>query len=122
MGKDYIYYSCISIKEGLDIESQKLHLKIYDKYITRRRLRWRQAFIIKKNFEFDNIFCNECEKLLEKDDRVNPMIWVIWKNNAKYRVQSNLYLQYVQNIMHRDDVVLAKSRQIDVEKYLNYFA
>lgn len=77
MGKDYIYYSRISIKEGLDVESQKLHLKIYDKNITRHRLRCRQAFIIKKKFEFNNIVCNECEKPLEKDDRVNPMIWVI---------------------------------------------
>ena len=49
------------------------------------------------------------------------MIWVIPKNNSKYRVLSNLYLQYVQKIMHRDDVVLERAGEIDVDKYLNYY-
>ena len=49
------------------------------------------------------------------------MIWVIFKNNSKYRVLSNLYRQYVQKIMHREDAVLNKSGEIDVDKYLNYY-
>ena len=46
---------------------------------------------------------------------------MIFKNNSKYRELSNLYLQYVQKIMHREDVVLNKSGEIDVDKYLNYY-
>ena len=57
----------------------------------------------------------------KKDTRINPMIWVIFKNNSKYRVLSNLYLQYVQKIMHREDAVLDKSGEIDVDKYLNHY-
>ena len=49
------------------------------------------------------------------------MIGVIFKNNSKYRVLSNLYLQYVQKIMHREDVVLDQSGEIDADKYLNYY-
>ena len=49
------------------------------------------------------------------------MVWVIFKNNSRYRVLSNLYLQYLQKIMHREDVVLDKSGEIDVDKYLNYY-
>ena len=50
------------------------------------------------------------------------MIWVIFKNNSKYRVLSNLYLhQYVQKIIHREDEVLDESGEIDVDKYLNYY-
>ena len=43
MAKDYIYYSPISIKEGVDIESEKLHLDIFDKDISRR---WRQELAL----------------------------------------------------------------------------
>ena len=49
------------------------------------------------------------------------MIWITWKYNAKYRVLSNLYLQYVQTIIHREDAILQKSGEINVEKYLNYY-
>ena len=49
------------------------------------------------------------------------MIGVISKNNSKYRVLSNLYLQYVQKIMNREDVVLDQSGGIDADKYLNYY-
>ena len=121
MGKEYVYYSRISIKEGLDIESEKLHLEIYNKNITKECSCCRQYFMIIKNFKLNDNICDECEKLLEKDDRINLMIWRIWKNNAKYRVFSNLYLQYVHKIMRREDVILQKSEDIDVEKYLNYY-
>ena len=121
MGEEYVYYSRICIKERLDIESEKLHLEIYNKDITRPCSCCRQYFMIIKNFKLNNNFCVECEKLLEKDDRINPMIWIIWKNNAKYRVLSNLYLQYVDKIMHSEDVILQKSEDINVEKYLNYY-
>ena len=121
MGKEYIYYSRISVKEGLDIESEKLHLEIYDKDITKQCFHCRQHFIIIKIFKLNHNICNECEKLLEKDDRISPMIWIIWKYNAKYRVLSNLYLQYVQKIMRREDAILQKSGEINVEKYLSYY-
>ena len=49
------------------------------------------------------------------------MIWVTFKNNSKYRVLSNLTLQYVQKIIHREDVVLDESGEIHVDKYLNYY-
>ena len=121
MGEEYVYYSRICIKERLDIESEKLHLEIYNKDITRPCSCCRQYFMTIKNFKLNNNICDECEKLLEKDDRINPMIWIIWKNNAKYRVLSNLYLQYVDKIMHSEDVILQKSEDINVEKYLNYY-
>ena len=121
MGKEYVYYSRISVKEELDIESEKWHLEIYDKDITKRCSRCRQYFFIIKIFKLNDNICHECEELLEKDDRISPMIWITWKYNAKYRVLSNLYLQYVQTIMHREDAILQKSGEIDVEKYLSYY-
>ena len=36
MGKNYVYYQCIAIKEGLDIKSEKIHLDMFDKDLSRR--------------------------------------------------------------------------------------
>ena len=83
MGKNYIYYQRIAIKEGLDTESEKLHLDMFDKDLSRCCWGCRQVFIIKK-----------------------PL---------------TLTLQYVQKIMHREDVVLDESGEIHVDKYLNYY-
>lgn len=76
---------------------------------------------LKKKFRLSDDHCNGCHNLLEKDTRVNPMIWVIFKNNSKYRVLSNLCLQYVQKIIRREDISLEKEGEIDVNKYLNYY-
>ena len=121
MGKNYIYYQRIAIKEGLDTESEKIHLDMFDKDLSRCYWGCRQVFIIKKNFKIKEEHCDGCYDLLEKDKRINPVIWVIFKNNSKYRVLSNLTLQYVQKIMHREDVVLDESGEIHVDKYLNYY-
>ena len=48
MGKEYLYYQRVSIKEGLDIESEKIHLDIYDKDLSKRCEGCRQTFKIKK--------------------------------------------------------------------------
>ena len=36
MGKNYVYYKCFAIKEGLDIKSEKIHLDMFDKDLSRR--------------------------------------------------------------------------------------
>ena len=46
--KNYIYYQHIAIKEDLGIESEKIHLDIFDKDISRHCWGFRQVFIIKK--------------------------------------------------------------------------
>ena len=49
--KNYIYYQHIAIKEDLGIESEKIHLDIFDKDISRHCWGFRQVFIIKKKFQ-----------------------------------------------------------------------
>ena len=53
-------------------------------------------------FEIDKKTCNACVKLLEKDTRINPRLYVLWKDNAKYRVLSDLHHSYVEYIFHRE--------------------
>ena len=49
--KNYIYYQHIAIKEGLGIESEKIHLDIFDKDISRHCWGFRRVFIIKKKIQ-----------------------------------------------------------------------
>ena len=52
MSVDYLYYSRISIKEGLDIETEKPHLERFiDKTFSRKRRLCCQLFIIAKSFK-----------------------------------------------------------------------
>ena len=97
------------------IESKKIHLDMFDKDLSRHCWGCRQVFIIIKNFKLQEEHCDRCHNFLEKDTRINPMIRVIFKNNSKYRALSNLYLEYVQKIMDREDAVLDKSGEIDVD-------
>ena len=65
MSKDYLYYSRISIKGGLDIETEKLHLERFnDKMFPRKSKLCCQLFIIAKNFKEDE---NTCNKLLQNN-------------------------------------------------------
>ena len=80
-----------------------------------------QASLLLKKIKFEENHCNGCDNILENNTRIHFMIWMIFKNNSKYKVLSELYLQYVQKIIHREDVVLDKSGVIDVDKYLNYY-
>ena len=50
----------------------------------------------------DEDICNACVKRLEKDTRIDPKIHVLWKDNANYRVLSDLHHSYVDYIFMRE--------------------
>ena len=88
MGKEFIYYSGISIKEGLDISSKNLWT--YSKEKSQKCSLRSQLFIISKNFNNnDHKICNECHKIVSTTE-IDEKMCVFWKNNTKYRVYSNL--------------------------------
>ena len=61
-------------------------------------------FLSKKKMKMDEDTCNACEKLLEKDTRIDPKIHVLWKDNAKYRVLSDLHRSHVDYIFRREKI------------------
>ena len=93
----------------------------FDKDIFKNCSHCSQVFFIKKKIKMDEDTCNACVKLLEKDARIDPKIHVLWKDNAKYRVLSDLYRSYVDNIFRREKITekIGQGSNDDLEKHLN---
>ena len=114
MSKDYLYYSKISVKEGLEIETEKPHLERFiDKTFPRKCRRCCQLFIIAKNFKEDENTCKSCFKITSDIAKFSRM-HVVWKNNSQYRVFTNLWRSFAQEIMNKEDL-LDKYGYIDVD-------
>ena len=103
------------MKEGLDIESPKLYIYIYDKEKSQTCSLCSQLFIIVKNFNSNPRTCNECHKIVSTVDNGGEMS-VFWKNNAKYRVFSNLWRSFIDSILRKEEM-LDKVGSIDMNKY-----
>ena len=102
----YVYYSHCSIQVGLDIETNELQMNLgrFDKDIFKKCSHCSQVFFIKKKLKMDEDTCNAYLKLLEKDTRIDPKIHVLWKDNAKYRVLSDLHCSHVDYIFRREKI------------------
>ena len=91
--KYYIYYHRISIQGGLNTElnTSELMLGNYDKKIYQKYKYCHCVIQIKKGFKETAFICNVRFKLLQYHDKSNPQIHIIWTENQKYRVFTNLY-------------------------------
>ena len=116
MSKDFLYYCRISIREGLDIETEKPHLEQFiDKTFSRKCRLCCQLFTIVKIFKEDENTCNSCFKITSDIDKFGRM-HVIWKDNSQYRVFTNLWRSFAQEIMNKEDLT-DKYGYIDINKY-----
>ena len=123
--KSFLYYSHISVSEGLNTElkTSELCLERYDKEIYKKCGHCRQVIQIKKNFKEDTDTCDVYFKLLQKEDKMNTFIHIIWKENTKDRVFSELHCIYVDKIFRREPI-LGKSGSVSKEQidiYMNAF-
>ena len=62
MSNTFIYYSRISIKEGIDTDSDKPYVKDTN----RKCSCCKELFIISKNFEFDEQNYNDCYNISQR--------------------------------------------------------
>ena len=116
MSKGYFYYCRISVKEGLEIETEKPHLDLFiNKTIPRTCRLCSQVFIITKTFKEDKNTSYSCFKITSDIDKFGKM-HVIWKDNWQYRVFTNLWRSLVQEIMNKEDLI-EKDGYIDINKY-----
>ena len=115
MSKDYLYYCRISIKEGLDIETEKPHLERFiDKTFSRKCRLCCQLVIIVKSFKEDEYTYNSCFKITSDIDKVGRM-YVIWKDNSQYRLIT-LRRSFAQEIMNKQHLT-DKYEYIEINKY-----
>ena len=126
--KSFLYYSRLSVSEGLDTETNELQMNLehFDKDIFNKCTYCHQVFAIKKNFEKDEKACNACVKLLEKEVKISPKIYIFWKNKANYRVFTDLHRNYPENIFLREPIIgkdgKSSSEKLDIQlnRLLNY--
>ena len=117
MVKKFIYYSRISIKEGLDISSKSLWT--YDKVKSQKRSSCSQLFIISKKFNNDHKICNECHKVVSTTE-IDGKMCIFWKNNAKYCIYSNLWQSFIDSKLRKEED-LHKFGNVDINKYDHRF-
>ena len=107
-----IYYSRLSIKEGLGIDSSKPHVEDTN----RKCPCCKEVFAISKNFEFDEQICNECYKIKSTNNCESANMFVLWTDNAFYRVFTNLCYNWADRVL-RSERSLDKFGYIDMKKY-----
>ena len=105
MSKDFLYYCRVSIKEGLDIETEKPHLERFiDKTFSKKCRLCCLLFIIAKNFKEDENTCKSCFKITSDIEKFGRM-HIIWKHNSQYRVFTNLWRSFAKEIMNKEDLI-----------------
>ena len=62
------------------------------------------VFKIEKAFTENEFICNMCLKLLDKNDETSSKIYIIWKDNLKFRVFSNLYRSFLDKIFRNENI------------------
>ena len=116
MSKDFLYYCRISVKEELDIETEKSHLERFiDKTFSRKCRLCFQLFIIAKNFKEDENTCKSCFKIISDIEKFGGM-HVIWKDDSWYRDFTKLWRSFAQEIMNKEDLI-DKYGYIDLNKH-----
>ena len=116
--KDFLYYHRISVKEGLDIETERPHLEIFsDQTVSRKCTECCELLLIAKSFKNDEAVCDICSKIVNDIDKFAKM-HIIWVNNSKYRAYTNLWRSFADEIM-REEESLDKYRYTDINKYNN---
>ena len=116
--KGFLYYHRISIKEGVDIETERPHLEIFiDKTVSRKCTECWELFLISRSFKNDEAVCDVCFRIVNDIDKF-AKIHIIWVNNSKYRAYTNLWRSFADEIMRKEES-LDKYGYIDINKYNN---
>ena len=88
--KSFLYYLRLSVSEGLNTKSKtsQLCLERFDKDIYKKCRQCRQVLQLKK-FLKDDDTCDVCFELLQKEDKINPFMYIIWKDikEAQLKIQ-----------------------------------
>ena len=79
-----------------------MNLGRFDKYIYNKCSYCSQVFELKNFFEKEKDACNALVRLLEKEIEISPHIYIMWNNNAKYRVFTDLQRSYTDSIFRKE--------------------
>ena len=99
--KSFTLYCRVSVSEGLNIEleTSELMLEKFNKEVYQGCKHCHCTLEIIKAFKEDKTVCDMCINLLKNEDKDNPKIHIIWTENQKYRVFSNLHRLFLERVL-----------------------
>ena len=121
--KYYIYYHRGNTQEGLniDLNTSELMLGNYNKKFYQKCTYSHWVNEIKKVFKENALIWNICYKLIQNDTKSNPQIHIIWTEYQKYRVFTNFYPSFLDEVFRRENIKdkCGEISQEIIAKYLN---
>ena len=104
--KSFTHYCRVSVSEGLNIEleTSELMLEKFNKEVYQGCKHCHCTLEIIKAFKEDKTVCNMCINLLKNEDKDNPKIHIIWTENQKYRVFSNLHRLFLERVFRNENI------------------
>ena len=92
------------VKEGINLEAYEHRDDFIDECISKRCDSYRVLLHIKNNFNYKERICGRCYKILLNIEFEPRDTLVIWLNNCKYRVLTNLRRGQAQRLMEREKI------------------
>ena len=106
---------------NIDLNTSEFILGNYNKEIDQNSKYCHCVIEIKKGVKENPFICNVCFKLIQNNDKSNPQIHIIWTENQKYRVFTNLYWSFLDNLFRRENIKHKCSKILEetIAVYLN---
>ena len=104
--KSFIHYCCVSVSEALNIEleTSELVLEKFNEEFYQKCKHCHCTLEIIKAFKEDKTVCDMCINLLKNEDKEDPKIHIIWTENQKYRVFSNLHCSFLERVFRNENI------------------
>ena len=99
MPRHFVHYHRVSVREGIDTETYLPFMRMDIKSETSKTCKHcRILFYIKKNFKKHDSICDICYDMLD-DDRDSGGLHIVWTENQKFRIFTNIYQYSAQRLM-----------------------
>ena len=98
------YYDKTLVKEGTDLETYEHRDDFIDECLLKRCNGCCVLLDIKNSFNYKERICDRCYKILLNNEFEPRDICIIWLNNCKYRVLTNLRRGQAQRLMKREKI------------------
>ena len=76
----------------------------YDKEVYRNCEHCHYVIETKNVFKENEFICNMCFKLLQNQDKINPQVHIIWRENQKYRVFTIFHRSFWDNLFRKENI------------------
>ena len=121
MPKPFYYFHWVSVKEGIDTDTYMSYIGgDVDSEISKKCCKCCVLFYIKRNLNKDKKICDICYDILA-DDHESGQIYIVWTDNQKFRVFTNLYWGCVQTLINKEKPE-DRCGYVDLHKYKGLYS